>query len=109
MLPMMATSAVPIAESSSGFNWGGLLSGALDTYAKVEAIKGQKSASGGDQVQAKLVPEMENAATRVIAPQIAPQKQPSDNVMIAGVALNKNILLATAGVLVALVVAKKVL
>ncbi len=100
---------VPIAESSSGFNWGGLLSNALDVYAKVETIKGQKSASGGDQMQAKLVPELENAATRVIAPQIAQEKQVSQNITIGGVVMNKNILLATGGVLLTLFVAKKML
>jgi len=101
-------SNVPIAESTSGFNWGGLLSGALDVYAQVETIKGQKSASGGDQMQAKLVPEMENAASRVIAPQIAPATKPSNNIVVAGVTMNKNILIGTAGVLIALIVVKKV-
>jgi hypothetical protein len=100
---------VPIAESNSGFNWGGLLSGALDVYAKVETIKGQKSASGGDQMQAKLVPEMENAASRVIAPQIAPAPTPSNNIVVAGVSMNKNILIGTVGVILALIVVKKVL
>ncbi|PHR87958.1 MAG: hypothetical protein COA78_36805 [Blastopirellula sp.] len=101
---------VPIAESAgNGFNWGGLLSGALDVYAKVETIKGRKSASGGDQMQAKLRPEMENAATRVIAPQIAPAAAaPSTNIMIGGVSMNKNILIGTAGVLLAIFVIKKI-
>mgnify|MGYP000500820359 CR=1 FL=1 len=99
----------PIAETSTGFSFEGALDSALNAWASVEAIKAQKAASGQDQTQARLEPELENAATRVVAQQVAPTPAPSNNIVIAGVALNKNILIATGSVLITLFVAKKLL
>lgn len=101
-------SQVPIAEASGGFSLNGALDSALSAWGKVEQIKAQKAAAGLDQTQAKLVPELENGATRVIAPQVGASADAS-TITIAGVKMSKSILLATAGILATLVVAKKVL
>ena len=97
----------PVAQTQAG-GWGntanGFLSGALDVWKQVEQVKAIKSSSGQDQQQAMYQPAQENSAAIV---REAPQVNP--NVKIAGMDMNKNILMATVGLLVVAVVYKNVI
>jgi hypothetical protein len=56
----------PVAEVEAGGWWESTnagLSSALDLWGKVETIKGAKSATGQDQLQAMHQPELANGAT----------------------------------------------
>lgn len=67
----------PVATVNAGSGWGSLNSGlsdALNLWAKVEQIKGQKSASGQDQLQAIYKPELANGAAVLIDAQVAQKK-----------------------------------
>ena len=88
----------PVATVNAGGTWeaiNGGLSDALNLWAKVETIKGQKSASGQDQIQAMYQPTLENGAAVQVDKQLS---TPSDKKQ--GFEVNKPLLLASAGVLV---------
>lgn len=85
----MQTTSVSPAGSTAG-NWfdtsTDFLDSALNMWGKVEAIKAQKSASGGDQVQRQLQPEISNGAA------VQVDQVPVSQVDVAGLKINKNIL-----------------
>jgi len=65
----MSNEKKPLAEEQPGgffqsFNGG--LSSALDLWAKVETVKGIKSANGRDQQQAMYKPELANGAAVLV-------------------------------------------
>lgn len=80
----------------------GGLNNALNVWAKVEQVKAVKASTGQDIVQARVTPELENgAAVAVDQPQISP------NFKVGGVEMNKNIIYATGGILLALIAVKR--
>lgn len=81
----------------------GGLNDALNVWSKVEQVKAVKAATGQDIIQARYQPELANgAAIAVDQPQVSPSFQ------VAGVPMNKNIIYATAGILLALVALKRI-
>lgn len=80
----------------------GGLNDALNIWNKVEQVKAVKASSGQDIIQARVTPELENgAAVAVDQPQVSPSFK------VGGVEMNKNILYATGGILLAIVAVKK--
>jgi hypothetical protein len=85
----------PVATVNAGGVWesiNGGLSNALDLWAKVEQIKGQKSASGQDQVQAMYKPELENGAAVQMDKQLTTKKN-------SGFKFDKRLMYASLGLL----------
>lgn len=85
----------PVAEVQAGGLWesvNGGLSNALGLWAQVEAIKGQKSASGQDQYQAVHSPELANGAAVQVDASLDVKKP-------AGFVVRKPVLYASLGLL----------
>lgn len=81
----------------------GGLNDALNIYAKVEQVKAVKAASGQDIIQARVSPELANGAAIAVDQTIV-----SPSFQVGGVKMSKNIIYATGGILLALLVLKRV-
>lgn len=85
----------PVAEVQAGGLWesvNGGLSDALNLWGKVEQIKGQKSASGQDQIQALYQPELKNGAAITVDQSLVTPK-------VDGFVVKKPLLYASLGLL----------
>ena len=80
----------------------GGLNSALNVWAKVEQVKATRASTGQDMIQARTVPELENGAAVAVD-----QPVTSENFMVGGMKMNKNILYATGGILLAIIAFKK--
>jgi len=102
---------VPTAEmQAGGFLQQGnaFLNDALNIWGKVEEIKATKSASGGDQQQAMVQPELANgAAVQVERPLQAPTDKKANTIEIGGVKVNKSLLMFSGVLLATAFVSKK--
>ncbi|GLX80887.1 hypothetical protein [Thalassotalea eurytherma] len=88
----------PVATTQAGGFWESFntgLSGALDAWITVEQVKGAKSASGQDQIQAQVVPELENGAGVVRDTQVV---QPTQKKSLP-IEINQPLLIASLGLL----------
>ncbi len=81
----------------------GGLNDALNIWGKVEQVKAVKASTGQDVIQARVSPELANgAAIAVDQPQVSPSFK------VGGVEMNKNILYATGGLLLAIALFKRI-
>jgi hypothetical protein len=88
--------STPVATAGAGTmmdSWTSNLSGALGLWGQIEQIKSAKSASGGDQQQALMQPELPNGAAVSIDASLAPKLKKSS------IEVNKPLLFASAGLL----------
>jgi hypothetical protein len=96
----------PSATVQAGGIWdsiNGGLNDALNVWAKVETVKGAKAASGQDVIQARTTPELANgAAVAVDYPLQSPMNNKAKTIEFAGLTMNKNMVYATGGILLAL-------
>jgi len=81
----------------------GGLNDALNMWGKVEQIKGAKASTGQDIIQARVSPELANGAAITVD-----QALVSPSFQVGSVKMNKNLIYATAGILLTLFALKRV-
>jgi hypothetical protein len=81
----------------------GGLNDALNMWGKVEQIKGVNASTGRDIIQARVSPELANGAAVTVDQAIV-----SPSFQVGGVKMNKNIIYATGGLLLAMLAYKKI-